>query len=213
MLAGAILTETVFNWPGIGYAIYRGDRRADYPVVFGCTIIILFAVMVDQPARRHQLRLPGSADPRSAAESTGGVMLSMTDRGYSSASIAERDHVSFRTPAHESPVMHVRAASPHAVGRRLVPTAAATSSRSAALDLAAHSHRWRQSRRTSGCRALRAAQRRSTRRPQRPNVCSLRRSSTRWAPTTSGRDIFVARHLRRPRLADGRCRPPFSSRC
>ena len=31
MLAGAILTETVFNWPGIGYTIYRAIRALDYP--------------------------------------------------------------------------------------------------------------------------------------------------------------------------------------
>lgn len=46
MLAGAILTETVFNWPGIGYATYRAILARDYPVVFGCTVVILFAVMI-----------------------------------------------------------------------------------------------------------------------------------------------------------------------
>jgi ABC-type dipeptide/oligopeptide/nickel transport system permease component len=46
MLAGAILTETVFNWPGIGYTIYRAIIARDYPVVFGGTIVILFAVMI-----------------------------------------------------------------------------------------------------------------------------------------------------------------------
>ena len=35
MLSGAILTETVFNWPGIGYTIYRAIGARDYPVVFG----------------------------------------------------------------------------------------------------------------------------------------------------------------------------------
>ena len=46
MLAGAILTETVFNWPGIGYTIYRAIRALDYPIVFGGTVVILFAVMI-----------------------------------------------------------------------------------------------------------------------------------------------------------------------
>jgi ABC-type dipeptide/oligopeptide/nickel transport system permease component len=46
MLSGAILTETVFNYPGIGYAIYQAIRLRDFPVVFGGTVVILFAVMI-----------------------------------------------------------------------------------------------------------------------------------------------------------------------
>lgn len=45
MLSGAILTETVYNWPGIGFTIYRAIGARDYPVVFGGVVIILFAVM------------------------------------------------------------------------------------------------------------------------------------------------------------------------
>ena len=45
MLSGAVLTETVFNWPGIGFTIARAAFALDYPVVFGGTVIILFAVM------------------------------------------------------------------------------------------------------------------------------------------------------------------------
>ena len=45
MLSGAILTETVFNYPGIGYAIYRAILARDFPVVFGGTIVILLVVM------------------------------------------------------------------------------------------------------------------------------------------------------------------------
>lgn len=46
MLAGAILTETVFNWPGVGYTIFRAIQALDYPIVFGGTVMILFAVML-----------------------------------------------------------------------------------------------------------------------------------------------------------------------
>lgn len=46
MLAGAILTETVFNWPGIGYTIFKAIQAKDYPVVFGGTVVILIAVMI-----------------------------------------------------------------------------------------------------------------------------------------------------------------------
>ena len=46
MMSGAILTETVFNWPGIGFVIARAAFSLDYPVLFGCTVIILLAVLV-----------------------------------------------------------------------------------------------------------------------------------------------------------------------
>ena len=33
LLAGAILTETVFSFPGIGEAIYQSQRDKDYAVL------------------------------------------------------------------------------------------------------------------------------------------------------------------------------------
>lgn len=45
MLSGAILTETVFNWPGVGFTIYRAIQGRDYPVVFGGVVVILFVVL------------------------------------------------------------------------------------------------------------------------------------------------------------------------
>ena len=46
MLSGAVLTETVFNWSGIGFVIARSAFSLDYPVLFGCTVSILLAVLV-----------------------------------------------------------------------------------------------------------------------------------------------------------------------
>lgn len=46
MLAGAILTETVFNWPGIGWTIYHAIVGRDFPIVFGGVTVILLVVMV-----------------------------------------------------------------------------------------------------------------------------------------------------------------------
>jgi ABC-type dipeptide/oligopeptide/nickel transport system permease component len=46
MMAGAILTETVFNWPGIGYTIYLAINKRDWPVVIGATIIVTIVYMV-----------------------------------------------------------------------------------------------------------------------------------------------------------------------
>jgi ABC-type dipeptide/oligopeptide/nickel transport system permease component len=46
MMSGAILTETVFNWPGIGYQIYTSINKRDWPVVIGSTIIVTIVYMV-----------------------------------------------------------------------------------------------------------------------------------------------------------------------
>lgn len=46
MLAGAVLTETVFNWPGVGFAISRAIFSRDFQVVIGGVTVILFAVMI-----------------------------------------------------------------------------------------------------------------------------------------------------------------------
>jgi ABC-type dipeptide/oligopeptide/nickel transport system permease component len=46
MFAGAVLTETVFNWPGVGFTIARSIFQRDFPVVFGGVTVILFAVMI-----------------------------------------------------------------------------------------------------------------------------------------------------------------------
>ena len=46
MLAGAILTETVFNWPGIGYETYRAITSRDWPIVLGSVTVIVLVVMV-----------------------------------------------------------------------------------------------------------------------------------------------------------------------
>jgi ABC-type dipeptide/oligopeptide/nickel transport system permease component len=46
MMAGAILTETVFNWPGIGYEIFLAIEQRDWPVVVGATIIVTLVYMV-----------------------------------------------------------------------------------------------------------------------------------------------------------------------
>lgn len=42
LLAGAIVTEKVFSWPGIGTLLLQGIERRDYPVVQGCVLVIAF---------------------------------------------------------------------------------------------------------------------------------------------------------------------------
>jgi ABC-type dipeptide/oligopeptide/nickel transport system permease component len=46
MLAGAILTETVFNWPGIGLELYMAITSRDWPIVMGGVTLIVTVVMV-----------------------------------------------------------------------------------------------------------------------------------------------------------------------
>ncbi|MCQ4162356.1 ABC transporter permease [Roseomonas sp. GC11] len=52
MLGGAVLTETVFAWPGIGRYMFDAIRNRDYPVIQGTTLVfalifLLTALLVD----------------------------------------------------------------------------------------------------------------------------------------------------------------------
>lgn len=40
LLAGTVVTETIFDWPGIGELLYRGIQSRDYPLVQGCVLVI-----------------------------------------------------------------------------------------------------------------------------------------------------------------------------
>jgi peptide/nickel transport system permease protein len=40
-MGGAILTETIFSWPGIGRVIYLAVLQRDAPVVIGGTLILV----------------------------------------------------------------------------------------------------------------------------------------------------------------------------
>ncbi|MCX8955259.1 ABC transporter permease subunit, partial [Ruegeria sp. NA] len=46
LLAGAILTETIFSWPGIGKWMVDSIFRRDYPVVQGGLLMIAVIVML-----------------------------------------------------------------------------------------------------------------------------------------------------------------------
>ena len=65
LLAGAILTETIFSWPGLGRWLIDALQRRDYPVVQGgvllvATMVILVNLLVDllygvvNPRIRHK---------------------------------------------------------------------------------------------------------------------------------------------------------------
>ena len=46
LLAGAILTETIFSWPGIGKWLIESIRRRDYPVLQGGILLVATLVIV-----------------------------------------------------------------------------------------------------------------------------------------------------------------------
>ncbi len=46
LLGGAILTETIFSWPGIGSWIYGGILQRDYPIVQGGVVFVAFVFVL-----------------------------------------------------------------------------------------------------------------------------------------------------------------------
>lgn len=46
LLAGTVVTEKVFNWPGIGTLMLGAIERRDYPVVQGCVLTIAFTFII-----------------------------------------------------------------------------------------------------------------------------------------------------------------------
>lgn len=46
LLGGAVITETVFSWPGIGSLLVESIQKRDYPVVQGCVLLISLAYVV-----------------------------------------------------------------------------------------------------------------------------------------------------------------------
>jgi len=46
MLAGAPITETVFNWPGVGRLFVQATTKLDFPVIMGITVLITLMTLV-----------------------------------------------------------------------------------------------------------------------------------------------------------------------
>ena len=46
MMSGALITEIVFSYPGIGFLLFGAIRTEDYPVVQGITLLIMIAVLL-----------------------------------------------------------------------------------------------------------------------------------------------------------------------
>lgn len=46
LLAGAVITEMVFSWPGIGQLLIESIQKRDYPLVQGCILVISFSYVL-----------------------------------------------------------------------------------------------------------------------------------------------------------------------
>lgn len=46
LMGGAILTESVFSWPGVGRELYLAVLQRDWPVVMGGVLVVVLIVMV-----------------------------------------------------------------------------------------------------------------------------------------------------------------------
>jgi ABC-type dipeptide/oligopeptide/nickel transport system permease component len=42
VLTGAVITETIFAWPGVGRLLVQSIGSRDYPAVQGCVLLIAF---------------------------------------------------------------------------------------------------------------------------------------------------------------------------
>lgn len=46
LIGGAVVTESVFNWPGIGRLLVDAVRYRDYPVIQGVTLVAVTGVVM-----------------------------------------------------------------------------------------------------------------------------------------------------------------------
>lgn len=68
MMGGALVTETVFTYPGVGTLLFSAIRQNDYPLIQGCTLLITIAVLT---ANFLVEIAYGFIDPRIKAVQTG----------------------------------------------------------------------------------------------------------------------------------------------
>lgn len=61
LLAGAVVTEKIFNWPGLGTLLIDSIQQRDYPLVQGCVLVMAFGYVAVNALTDGFYRL---ADPR-----------------------------------------------------------------------------------------------------------------------------------------------------
>jgi peptide/nickel transport system permease protein len=65
LLAGSVITETIFSWPGIGRLTVQAIQTRDYPLVQGCVLTLALSYLFVNLAADLLYRL---ADPRISYE-------------------------------------------------------------------------------------------------------------------------------------------------
>ena len=55
LITGAVLTETIFSWPGMGSYAVESARALDFPAIIGVTIVGGLGLPGHQPHDRHRL--------------------------------------------------------------------------------------------------------------------------------------------------------------
>ena len=64
VIAFAIITETVFQWPGMGLLFVQAVQNVDIPIMAAYLMLVALIFVVDQSRRRHPLRGRRSAPAR-----------------------------------------------------------------------------------------------------------------------------------------------------
>ena len=63
LLGGAVVTETMFSWPGVGRLAVGAISTSDYPTAQGAIMILARGLFADQPAGRCAVRGARPAGP------------------------------------------------------------------------------------------------------------------------------------------------------
>jgi peptide/nickel transport system permease protein len=69
MVGGALITEMIFSYPGLGMAVLTAIQGNDYPLITGCTLLVTVCVLI---ANFSVDILIGFFDPRIRAAAAGG---------------------------------------------------------------------------------------------------------------------------------------------
>jgi len=46
LLTGAVLTETIFSWPGLGRYTFRSAAALDFPAIMGITLVVAITYLI-----------------------------------------------------------------------------------------------------------------------------------------------------------------------